>query len=654
MKRSIFMVMLMLLCMGRAWANTPIFAENHVSASSTLGYGVSRYDFPLPNATMSGNCVVVGFQYSARDGNITATVSDDRGNTYSPLISNNDGTQIVNLSYALNVLPGTQKISITFSGGAPSYVSALATEFYNIATSNALDGFSGNAGTGTSVTASSFTPSTSGDLIYQYAVQDSTSNPMNSWSQGGSPWTLLSSDVLNGSAAQYQVQASAAPINPTLGMAPSQNFNSVAIALKAADAGSAPPSGIRVVRVQHHSVSDANSTTQLQFPCTGNLIVVAWIGAPGHDITEVTDGNLNAYESQGSAYGYHLSGDSQIYFAANAVTNTTMTGPTITANNTDSSGSTAVLFDVRGAAASPYDLTAEASGYQPNAGNVTGVTISPSMANGLVITTIGVDSNTINGLAAGSPGNFLSAVPTPMTPDNPVDQNNGWALWYNPSAAAGTFIWSTEGGQVDDWASIAVAFKAVSGTGPSPSFSGNVTPSSATVSVGNEQIFNVQVSSVNNFQGTVDLSCPNPPAGINCRFSSSSVQVSPSSVGTSQLTIQVTSKPTANIAHQVRSRPRFFFAFTNLQACAGFLAISLLLILHRNGSRGKLRVPLVIGTAVTLWTVLALGLTSCGGGGSSKPTPPGGGGSPVTVQVSIQGTSGSITVNLGTVSITVP
>ena len=439
---------------------TPGFAANHVSGSSTQGNGVSRYDFRLPNGTMSGNCIVVGFQYSAGGAGVTASVSDDKGNAYSMPISHNDGNQVVNLSFALNVAAGTQKISITFSGAAPPFVSALATEFYNIAPANALDGSSGGDGSGTNVTAGTFTPSASGDLIYQYAIQDSSSNPMISWSQGASPWVLLSADLLDGSAAQYQVQSSAAPINPILGMAPSQSFSSVAIALKAANSGSAPPRGIRVVRVQHHSVQAfATSPVRLQFPCTGNLIVLAWIGVPLHDITGVTDGNNNAYVSPGPAFGLGLSGDNQIYYAAGASTSSTMMGPTFTTTGSDISGSTAVLFDVSGATTSPYDATAglaKASGVQNSAGNVTAVTISPSTANGLVISTLGVDSNTVNGV---SPGNFLSAVPTPVASPNPVDQNNGWALWYNNSPGAGTFVWSTQGGQVDDWSSISVAFK---------------------------------------------------------------------------------------------------------------------------------------------------------------------------------------------------
>jgi hypothetical protein len=432
------------------------FAANHVSGSSTQGNAVNQYYLRLPNVTMSGNCLVVGFQYSAGAG-VTASVSDDKGDSFSAPISQSDGNQIVNLSYALNVSAGAQKITVTFSGGGASYVSALATEFYNIAPSNALDGSSGNDGTGTSVTAGAFAPASDGDLIYQYAVEDSSSNPINSWTQGASPWQLLSTDTQDASAAQYEVQTSAAGVTPTLGMSPSQNFLSVAIALKAGNSGSAPPAGIRVVRVQHHAIVDASSTSHLQFPCTGNLVVLAWIGAPDHDITGVTDGNGNKYVSPAAAFGFGLSGDSQIYYVAGASTSSTMTGPTITTTNTDSSGSTAILFDISGAASTPYDTNAEASGNQTSDGNVTGATISPSTADGLVITTIGVDSNSIDGV---NPGNFLSSILTPEAGENPVDENNGWGLWYNPSAGAQTFVWSTLGGPVFNWSSIAVAFKA--------------------------------------------------------------------------------------------------------------------------------------------------------------------------------------------------
>ena len=439
----------------------PTFAENHVSGSSSQGNPVSSYILRLPNPSMAGNCIIVGFQYSDTSG-VTPSVKDDQGNLYSTPVQTSDGRQVVNLSYALNVAPGAQKITITFSGTSPAYVSAMASEFYNVAPSSALDGHTGSSGSGSTVSAGSFTPVTSGDLIYQYAIQDSTSaSPMSSWTQGPNPWLLLSADLFDGAAAQYQVQASAAAIAPTLSMAPAQGFTSVAIALRPASAGTPPPSGIRVVRVQHNSVQPyASSPLRLQFPSTGNLLVISWIGVPGHDLTGVTDGNNNAYLSTGPAFGYGLSGDSQIYYAAGAATRTTLTGPNLSTSGTDISGSTAVLFDVRGAASAPYDNTAgraTAFGSLTTSGSFAAANLSPTTTNGLVISSIGIDSNTLVGV---SPGNFLSSVPSPVSSPNPVNQNNGWALFYNTSPGPCTFVWTPQGGPVDDWASIAVAFVA--------------------------------------------------------------------------------------------------------------------------------------------------------------------------------------------------
>jgi hypothetical protein len=198
---------------------------------------------------------------------------------------------------------------------------------------------------------------------------------------------------------------------------------------------------------------------RLQFPCIGNLLIVSWIGVENHDITGVSDGNGNAYTSTGAPFGLNQSGDNQIYYAASATTNTSMMGPYLSTTGSDISGSTAVLFDVSGAAASPFDSLAgraTASGLQSSSGSITGASISPSSANSLVITSVGVTSNTVNGI---SPGYFLPVVPAPIKSPNPVDQNNGWALHYTNSTGRITFVWTAQDGPVDYWASIAVAFK---------------------------------------------------------------------------------------------------------------------------------------------------------------------------------------------------
>ena len=714
----------------------------HSSNSSDQGNPITIYTMRLPNTALQGNCIIVGFQYASSA--VIPTVTDDKGNAYFIAAKHDDGNQVVNLAVALNVLAGAQKITISFSGGAATFVSGLASEFYDIAPSNALDGSSGSSGSSSNVTAGSLTPSSNGDLIYQYAVQDSTSNPMTSWTQGNS-WALLSADVLDGSAAQYQVQSSAAAVNPTLGMSPSQNFNSIAVALKSASAGSPPSSGIRVIRVQHNSVPPgAASPVRLQFPCTGNLIIVSWIGVQNHDLANISDGNGNSYTSTGPPFGLNQSGDNQMYYAASALTGTDIVGPVLSTVGTDISGSTAILFDVVGAAASPFDAAAglaTASGVQLVSGPVTAASITPSTANGLIISSIGVTSNTVNGV---SPGNFLSAVPAPVLSPNHTDQNNGWALNYNANTSKETLVWATQDGPVDNWASIAAAFQAAnvlagpdftlsvsptsqtigttgqasytltlqsvngfsntvqltcSGLPPgatcsldgasvgagssslviqtqnaaagtyvlnltgtngtlthsaqsdlivsSGSFSGSLSPKTATVAVGGSQSFTLQVDSNNGFQGPVALSCQNPPAGVSCQFSPSPVTVNSNSTATSTLTVNVSAKPGAVVLV-----PPFIVPTSLVQPLVKFLVILFFVLLACWRYPIKCRTRLQHGLLIAVLFLLVSGLASCGGGASTPGSS--GAGSAVTIRLAIQGTSGNATITLDSVAITIP
>jgi hypothetical protein len=144
-----------------------------------------------------------------------------------------------------------------------------------------------------------------------------------------------------------------------------------------------------------------------------------------------------------------------------ALTSTTLVGPTITIGDIQHCGSStnALLYDVAGAAAAPYDSTAgrpTASGNQAVEGPLTTVTIIPSTPNGLIITQTGVDAHTLTGV---TPGNFLASEPTPDIDTGGIDNNNGWALYYNPGPGPVTFTYTTKSGAVSAWASIAVAFK---------------------------------------------------------------------------------------------------------------------------------------------------------------------------------------------------
>jgi len=434
---------------------TPTLVQ-HVSQSSTQGNAVTTYQIRLPNATQSGNCLIVGVSNGASA--VIPTLTDDQGNAYTRAISNADGNQRLTLFVALNVIGGAQNITVHFSS-ATNWVAALTSEFYNVATANAFDGSHAQNGSGTIMAAGSFTPATPGDLIYQFAVQDTTAEPIISFTQGSSPWNLLSTDVMDSMAAQYQVQAASGAINPTMSMSPANSWNSVAIALKSAPSGGDIP-GIHIVHLQHNALPSGTNSPALQFPSTGNLIVLSWIGAPGHDVTSVTDGNGNSYNPIGSPFGNFDSGDNQLFYAPSAMTSTTMIGPNLITTGIDYSGSTVQLFDVTAAASSPFDSTSglqTASGKQLSSGNIIAVAITPNTPDGLVISSIGVASNTVNGI---SPGNFLSSVVIPETSPWPNDENNGWAVHYNSSTSPITFVWSITGGPAGNWASIAAAFKA--------------------------------------------------------------------------------------------------------------------------------------------------------------------------------------------------
>jgi hypothetical protein len=99
-----------------------------------------------------------------------------------------------------------------------------------------------------------------------------------------------------------------------------------------------------------------------------------------------------------------------------------------------------------------------------------------------------------------------------------------------------------------------------------------------------------------------------------------------------------------------RVEPRFTLPLTVVRAIAELVAAFLLFLLGHNYSRDTLRIRLVVAAPAALLIVVSISLASCSGGGIAT----GGGGSPVTVQVSVQGASGSTTANLGTLAITIP
>ncbi len=148
---------------GPAGTTVPTLVQA-VNTSSTAGNVENTYTVRLPNATLSGNSVVLAVQQKSGTGALS--VSDDKGNTYNLGKTNDDGVQTVSVFYALNVAAGAQKITLSFAGGA-NWVAAVAAEFYNVALSSAFDGASATGGVSTLVTAGNLTTTADHDLIFQ-------------------------------------------------------------------------------------------------------------------------------------------------------------------------------------------------------------------------------------------------------------------------------------------------------------------------------------------------------------------------------------------------------------------------------------------------------------------------------------------------------
>src|SRR5262249_32574631 len=150
----------------------------------------------------------------------------------------------------------------------------------------------------------SLTTGTAGDLIYQWGI-DLTDTNGGSRFEGtsitpGPGYTLLGADLDLGSCEQYQIQSSAGAISPSFSTSGSATWGSLAIALKAASAGTAPSStAMRIVNTYTLSLSGSNGIgnqiiNNLQFPCQGNLLVAAYQGGTNY-LTAITDSKSNTW-----------------------------------------------------------------------------------------------------------------------------------------------------------------------------------------------------------------------------------------------------------------------------------------------------------------------------------------------------------------------
>ncbi len=204
---------------------------------------------------------------------------------------------------------------------------------------------------------------------------------------------------------------------------------------------------------------------------------------------------------------------------------------------------------------------------------------------------------------------------------------------------------------------------------PPPPFSVNevtasVSPSSAVINVGGSANFAVSLSSTNSVPGSVGLAC-SVPVGMICSFSPGSVNLAANGGASTTLTIAVSAKPSTSAAQRnpggpAGSRPEAMSEeFEGRVWGLGVVVFLVMLIAARHEDSRLARCAravawnLILAAAVTAM-VSCGGSTSSSGGGGTGGGGGGGGGSSMTVPVVVQAQSNSATMNLQTISITVP
>jgi hypothetical protein len=490
---SFFALFLIFLSAPRSWGTNDgvdAAAPDAPAAIPTLvqhvATGMDRYPIntltiQLPNPVRAGNCLILGVQFNSAGS--VARVTDERGNNWiaGPTVTNGSLSKRMNLYYVLNASAGTQTVKVHFSGlsHTNAYPHAVVSEFYNVAIANAFDG---SAASATSRTAGTITTTVPGDLIYEWGASLSSSNVNGGAFNGtsitaGTGLTLLSADLQVGSGDQYQIQPGAGPITPTFSASGSAIWGSVAIALKSATAGTAPSPGIRIVHLQHTLLQAVRAQNRsnpivMQFPSSGNLLI-GLFNAAGPLATNVTDALGNIWSLPASAKIIDNAGvvSSQIVYAANAQTSPNLSGIRVSISETGMGDMMFNLYDVAGAAASPFDLATTMQGNNQTYTPHTTGTITPRTTNGLVIHVNSIDYHQEDAMTSPVGGVFDTVTNDLESPDvSTLDMDNAYAHIYNSTTNQVNFTFTSccmQAG-VGPWAGATVAFKANGNATPTP------------------------------------------------------------------------------------------------------------------------------------------------------------------------------------------
>jgi hypothetical protein len=216
-----------------------------------------------------------------------------------------------------------------------------------------------------------------------------------------------------------------------------------------------------------------------------------------------------------------------------------------------------------------------------------------------------------------------------------------------------------------------------------PEINGSISPTSATLSVGQSSNFTITLNSENGAAGSVSLTCMNAPTGTTCTFNPTSPNLPANGSASDTLTVQVNSMPAVappvgfipwkhmgdwlseelqgsfaalRMAEAVLSTTMMVKVIEQAARSVPILAcllLAALAIVAVTGARQRRLAPLVVLLFISVCLLVVT--LSCGGGGGGT----GGGGSQppaakvVTITVQANGAGLSAPQNIGTVTLTV-
>ncbi len=438
----------------------PALAQRRAFGAMAPGRGLSpasSFTIRLQNPVLAGNCLVLFMDYSS--GITVSSITDDANNAWSaaPAVTANAGSgKNKTEAYVLpNANAGARNFTITFSA-ALNNVHFILLEYYNVATSAAVGvTTSSTTAQAPTITLPSLTP-TAGSLVLHYSMDNagpiagSGTASVTSFT-AGSGWTLEAADYASGNSGGpvaisfFALQTLIAPggsVTPTVTTTGKNTVNSIALELIAAPAGTPPPAGIRVLRMQDYLNPNINVATWSEpFPSSGNLLVVM---ESNGDITSViSDSNANAWVMAVKGVDSDVV---SLNYAPNHTTSSTlvMHWPiTGTARNT-----TVTAYDITGAdPANPY-VQSVTSAPTAISGPFTGQPIiTPQRANGVVLVVCGDGIGPITALTQPAGAYYLSSNYPGEVDNDTIDNADGYAInYYGTNLATQNYGWTIHTG----------------------------------------------------------------------------------------------------------------------------------------------------------------------------------------------------------------